>query len=118
MQTPPYTDDSRGCGFLGSPQYPAMLRALFPKAVFLPNQRSVHTLVTFHSRTLHSKVSTLINSGMTDNFISSNIVQYFSIPTFELPKPHTIHNVDGTKNNIGNINTAAHLDVTHNNKKE
>jgi hypothetical protein len=26
--------------------------------------------------------------------------------------------VDGTKNNIGNINTAAHLDVTHNNKKE
>jgi hypothetical protein len=95
-----------------------MLRALFPKAVFLPNQRSVHTLITFHSQTLHSKVSTLIDSGATDNFISPNIVQYFSIPTFGLPKPRTIHNVDGTKNNIGNVSTAAHLDATHNNKKE
>jgi hypothetical protein len=59
-----------------------------------------------------------MDSGMMDNFISPNIVQYFSIPTFELPKPRMIRNVDGTKNNIGNINTAAHLDVTHNNKKE
>jgi hypothetical protein len=29
-----------------------------------------------------------------------------------------IHNVDRTKNNIGNVSTAAHLDVTHNNNKE
>jgi hypothetical protein len=108
----------RGCGFLESPQYPAMLRALFLKAIFLPNQQSVHTLVTFHPWTLHSKVSALIDSGATDNFISLNIVQYFSIPTFELPKLHTIYNVDGTKNNIGNVSAAAHLDVTHNNKKE
>jgi hypothetical protein len=95
-----------------------MLRALFPKAVFLPNQRSIHTLVTFHSWTLHSKVSTLIDSGAMDNFVSPNIVQYFSIPTFELPKLHTICNVDGTKNNIGNVRATAYLDVTHNNKKE
>jgi hypothetical protein len=26
--------------------------------------------------------------------------------------------VDGTKNNIGNVSATAHLDVTHNNKKE
>jgi hypothetical protein len=26
--------------------------------------------------------------------------------------------VDGTKNNIGNVSAAAHLDVTYNNKKE
>jgi hypothetical protein len=96
----------------------AMLRALFPQAVFLPNQQSVHTLITFHSQTLHSKVSTLIDSGITDNFISPNIIQYFSIPTFELPKPHTIHNVDGTKNNIGNVSITAYLDVTHNNNKK
>jgi hypothetical protein len=55
---------------------------------------------------------------MTDNFISLNIVQYFSIPTFKLPKLCTIHNVDGTKNNIGNVSAVAYLDVTHNNKKE
>jgi hypothetical protein len=105
-----------------------MLRALFPKAVFLPdqqfpkaiflpNKRSVHTLVTFHSRTLHSKVSTLIDSGAMDNFISPNLIRYFNIPTFDLPRPRTICNVDGTKNNIGNVSAAAYLDVTHNNKK-
>jgi hypothetical protein len=105
-----------------------MLRALFPKAVFLPdrqfpkavllpNKRSVHTLVTFHSWTLHSKVSALINSGAMDNFISPNLIRYFNIPTFNLPRPQTIRNVDRTKNNIGNISAAAYLDVTHNNKK-
>jgi hypothetical protein len=105
-----------------------MLRALFPKAVFLPdrqfpkavflsNKRSVHTLVTFHSRTLHSKVSALIDSGTMDNFISPNLIRYFNIPTFDLPRPQTIRNVDGTKNNIGNVSAAAYLDVTHNNKK-
>jgi hypothetical protein len=118
MRAPSYADDPRGCRFLESPPYSVMLRALFPKAVFLPNQRSVHTLVTFHSRTLHSKVSALIDSGAMDNFISLNIVQYFSIPTFKLTKPCTICNVDRTKNNIGNVSAATHLDVTHNNKKE
>ena len=94
----------------------AMLRALFPNAVFKPNQSSVHALVTFHSRTLHSQVSALIDSGATESFISPDLVQHFDIPTHTLRKPRIIRNVDGTKNSIGDITTAATLDIHYQNK--
>ena len=94
----------------------AMLRALFPNAVFRPNQRAVHALVKFHSRTLHSKVSALIDSGATESFISPDLVTHFCIPTYLLPKPRTICNVDGTKNKIGEVKEAAIIDIKYNNK--
>ena len=93
-----------------------MLRALFPDAVFKPNQRAVHALVKFHSRTLHSEVSALIDSGATESFISPDLCDYFFIPTYQLPKPRTIRNVDGTKNKIGDVTTAATIDIKYNNK--
>ena len=88
-----------------------MLRALFPQAVFIPNQKSVHALVKFHSRTLHSEVSALIDSGATESFISPDLVLHFDIPTRTLPKPRTIRNVDGTENKAGKVTTAADLDI-------
>ena len=88
-----------------------MLRALFPQAVFIPNQRSIHALVKFHSRTLHSEVSALIDSGATESFISPDLVDHFQIPTRTLPKPRTIRNVDGTENKSGKVTEAADLDI-------
>ena len=88
-----------------------MLRALFPNAVFKPNFDSVHTPVIFHSRTLHSQVSALIDSGASENFLSPDLVEHFSIPTHQIPKPKIVHNVDGTKNNIGNVTHAATLRI-------
>ena len=93
-----------------------MLRALFPNAVFKPNQCAVHALVKFHSRTLHSEVSALIDSGATESFISPDLVQYFFIPTYQLSKPRTIRNVDGTKNKIGQVTEAATIDIKYGNK--
>ena len=94
-----------------------MLRAIFPQAVFIPNQRSVHANIKLHSRTLHSKVSALIDSGTTENFITPDIIKFFNIPTFMLPKPQIIHNVNGTKNRIGQVTEAANLDISYNNKR-
>jgi len=94
-----------------------MLRALFPNAVFKSKNRAVHTDIQFHSRTLHQEASTLIDSGATNNFISPDLVDHFFIPMINLPKPKTVRNIDRTRNTVGTINQAAHLDLTYNGKK-
>jgi hypothetical protein len=94
-----------------------MLRALFPNATFKSKNRAVHTDIRIHSRTLHQDARTLIDSGATDNFISPDLVDHFFIPTINLPKPKIVQNIDGTKNSVGTINQAAHLDLTYNGKK-
>ena len=96
----------------------AMLRALFPNAVFTvrSTQNSVHAPVTFHSRMVHSQVSALINSGATENFISPDLIEHFSIPTYKIPRPKVIRNIDGTKNNIGNVTLTATLKIYYQNK--
>jgi len=94
-----------------------MLRALFPQAVFIPNKNSVHALVTFHSRTLHSEVNALIDSGATESFISPDLVEHYQIPTRTIPKPRTIRNVDGTENKQGKVKLAADIDIRYNGVK-
>jgi hypothetical protein len=94
-----------------------MLRALFPQAVFIPNQQSIHALIKFHSRTLHSEVSTLIDSGTTESFIFPNLVEHFNIPTHTLPKPRTIRNVNGTENKSRKVTEAADLNIHYQGKK-
>ena len=94
-----------------------MLRALFPNAVFKSKNRAIHAEIQFHSRTLHQEASALIDSGATNNFISPDLVDHFFIPMINLPKPKTVRNIDGTRNSVGTINQAAHLDLIYNRKK-
>ena len=79
-----------------------MLRALFPDAVYIPKQKYVHIPVKFHSRTIHSDVNALIDSGATENFISPELVKHFWIPTLDV-KPRVIRNVDSTSNQMGKV---------------
>ena len=95
-----------------------MLRALFPNAVFKSKNRAIHAEIRFHSRTLYQEASALIDSGATNNFISLDLVEHFFIPTIKLAKPKTVQNIDGTRNSIGTIDKAAHLDLTYNGKKD
>jgi len=94
-----------------------MLRALFPNTTLKSKNRAVHTDIRIHSRTLHQDARTLIDSGATNNFISPDLATHFCIPTITLPKPKIVRNIDGTKNSVGAINEAAHLDLTYNRKK-
>ena len=91
---------------------PAMLRALFPDAVYIPKQKYVHAPVKFHSRTIHSDVNALIDSGATENFISPELVEHFWIPTLDV-KPRVIRNVDGTSNQMGKVIKAVILYVKY-----
>jgi hypothetical protein len=95
-----------------------MLRAIFPQAIFIPDQRSVHANIKLYSRTLHFKFSALINSGTTENFITPEIIKFFNILTFTLPRPRTICNVDRTKNSIGQVTEAANLNISYNGKHD
>ena len=96
----------------------AMLRALFSDAIFAvkPNQNSIHAPVIFHSRTLHSQVSALIDSGATKSFISQDLIGHFSIPTYKIPRPKVVRNINGTKNSIDNITLAATIKIHYQDK--
>ena len=104
--------------FLEGLKQMAMLRALFPNAIFTvkPNQNAVHAPVTFHSRTLHFQVSALIDSGATENFISLDLIKHFFIPTYKIPRPKVVRNIDKTKNNISNVTLTATLKIYYQDK--
>jgi hypothetical protein len=93
-----------------------MLRALFPQAVFMPRQNAVHAPVLIQSKTFTANLEALIDSGATENFISPDVISYFSIPAQDLPNPRTIRNVDGTKNSIGEVTQVAYLQIHHQGK--
>ena len=97
-----------------SPDHTAMIRAMFPSDVFIPRQRSVKVNVEVCTREYKADVRALLDSGATDNFIAPFVVNRFNIPTFQLPRPKIIRNVDGTKNSIGKVTKAVNLKVRHN----
>ena len=79
----------------------------------MPRQKAVHVPVLIQSKTLTSKLKALIDSGTTKNFIFPDVINHFSIPVQDLPNPRTIHNVDGTKNSIGEVTQVAYLRIYH-----
>ena len=89
-----------------------MLRALFPQAVFVSQNRSIHASVNLRSASLTSEIDALIDSGATDNFISPATVTLFKIPTQSLEQPQNLRNVDGTPNKIGELTQVIYLTVT------
>src|SRR5947209_7551390 len=94
----------------------AMLRTIFPEAAFIPKQHQVKAPVQLQSKSLHSNIDALLDSGATDNFISPLIVNRFEIETFQLPRPKIVRNVDGSKNSIGPMTDAVNLEVHYHNQ--
>jgi hypothetical protein len=93
-----------------------MLRTIFPEAAFISKQHQVKALVQLQSKSLHSNIDTLLDSGATDNFISPLIVNRFKIETFQLPRPKIVCNVDGSKNSIGPMTDTVNLEVHYHNQ--
>ena len=53
----------------------------------------------------------LVDSGATDNFISTKVLKFMKIGNLKLPKPRTIWNIDGTHNKAGAITNFVDLQV-------
>ena len=86
-----------------------MLRAIFPDAILIPKDSSIHTSVNLWSAQLISEVDALIDSGTMDNFISPDVIQQFDIPTRILDKQLAIRNVDGTPNKLSKVDRTVDL---------
>ena len=90
-----------------------MLRALFPQATFVSWNCSICAPVNLRSLSLVSEINALIDSGATDNFISSAVITLFQIPTQLLKQPQNLRNVDGTPNKIGKLTQVIHLTLQY-----
>ena len=55
----------------------------------------------------------LFDSGATENFIHSRIVEELQFVKKKLAKPRKVRNVDGTFNKMGDITHSVHLCVRH-----
>ena len=60
----------------------------------------------------------LLDSGATHNFIDTRTVQRLGIGTKKLETPREVTNIDGTKNQGGNIYRCANLEFTYRGKTE
>jgi len=101
--------------FLESPTHAAMLRAIFPQAVFISKCPQVKAQVSLQSAHLHANLQALLDSGTTDNFISPLTVERFNLPMIDLPKSRVICNIDGTQNKNGSITHVTKLEVQYKN---
>jgi hypothetical protein len=106
-------DECNGDKFLEGSKYMAMLRALFPQAAFVSRNHSIRAPVNLWPTSLTSEIDALIDSGITDNFISPAIVTLFKIPTQPLEQPQNLRNVDGMPNKIGELTQVIYLTLRY-----
>jgi hypothetical protein len=90
-----------------------MIRAIFPSDAFVLKQRSIKAKVSVFARDAVAEAHTLIDSEAIENFIFPSFISQYSIPTCLLSKTRTICNVDGTKNQNGNIEETANLELSY-----
>jgi hypothetical protein len=90
-----------------------MIRAIFPSDAFIPKQQSIKAKVSVFARDVAAEACALIDSRATENFISPSFISQYSIPTHLLSKTRTICNVDGIKNQNGNIEETANLELSY-----
>jgi hypothetical protein len=69
--------------------------------------------VQVFARDAAAEACALINSRATENFISPSFISRYSIPTCLLSKTRMVCNVDGTKNQNGNIEETANLELSY-----
>ena len=58
-----------------------------------------------------AKTSTLLNSGATENFITTHYANWLWLPIKQLPRARKVCNVDGTTNKQGDIMHFTDLEV-------
>jgi hypothetical protein len=59
--------------------------------------------IFMHSRSKRAETFALLDSGMTENFMSLEYAKYLHLPIKTLPQPRKLFNVDGTRNRAGDL---------------
>jgi hypothetical protein len=60
-------------------------------------------LHTVHSIAKRAKITTLVDSGATENFMNLTYAKWLHLPIKKLPNPQKLFNVDGTENKAGEL---------------
>ena len=74
--------------------------------------RSMKVPVTIKTSYKKAKVSSLVDSGATDNFIHPKTVRQLRLKTMPLEQPKKLFNVDDTQNKSGKVTHYVELEVT------
>ena len=64
-----------------------------------------------HTACKRAKAVALVDSGITKNFLNYSYTQWLGLLVKQLPSPHQLYNVDGTKNKAGELQHYTDLTV-------
>ena len=67
--------------------------------------------VYLHSRLKRAETQALLDSGVTENFMTLDYARHLHLPIKELNEPHMLYNMDGTINKAGIIKYCTDLKV-------
>ena len=73
--------------------------------------------VFLHTTLKRAELTTLLDSGATENFIDKEVAQRLNIPSRRLENPRPVYNVDGTPNRSGHITHYSDLELQTGPKK-
>jgi hypothetical protein len=104
--------------FLNSISPASWARLLEVKSVFRTKYKSLQVPTLLQSLQGQAERQVLVNSGATDNFISSKLLKRMKIGTLDLKHQKVIWNINSTQNKSGMITRYADLQVQCGNKTE
>jgi hypothetical protein len=88
------------------------------KSAFWTKYKSLQVPTLLQSLQGRAERQVLVDSGATDNFISSKLLKRMKIGALDLKYPKVIWNIDSTQNKSGMITKFTDLQVRCGNKKE
>jgi len=69
--------------------------------VFISNQKSITLHIFIQSKSKRAKAIALLDSGATENFLSTSYVKKLGLPIWRLTYKRRLFNIDGTLNKVG-----------------
>jgi hypothetical protein len=88
------------------------------RRMYIRRLNTMKLSVPVQTARITAEQTALLDSGATENFISHRTWRALGIGRQQLDKSIPVHNVDGTKNRLGNIKHYCWLRVIHNGQEK
>ena len=81
----------------------ALVRQNSDSSVYMSARKSMTVKIFIHSIAKRAKVTALVDSGATENFLNLTYAKWLRLPIKKLPYAWKLYNVDGTGNKGGEL---------------
>ena len=88
------------------------------RRMYIKQVNTINLSIPVHTAHAMAKQTSLLDSGVTENFISFRTWRQLGIGQQELNEPITVHNVDGMENKRGKITHYCWLRVLYNGEQK